>query len=204
MYLNDGGNPAAGVNSFPGERALSYQSLDSVTVFDAVPIAEFANVAVDVRFSLSDTAYEFNDYMQFAVYSEREGEDPLTFRAMLDEFTTNDIHSLSLTLPSTWTKARLELTSSTNSSSGSERFNLHGISFVAHDLATRMEVAADYDVDGTLDPDDLYKLDAIIARQLNLAPFDLDSNARVDTEDRLVWIEQCPCFSLASTRTAWR
>jgi hypothetical protein len=57
-------------------------------------------------------------------------------------------------------------------------------------METRNELTGDFAVDRELNPDDLRKLDAVIARQINQTPFDLDGSGEVDQQDRLYWIEE--------------
>ena len=189
-YLNSGRVPGAGVNSFTGDRALSFQSVDSETIFDSISIADFATAEVDVDFSLSATAFEDNDYIQVLVKGDRADADLVTVTASLSDYTTLDVHRLSVGIPTAWTDVTIQIRTKTDSSTGAERLNLLAVNVVAHGMESASELPGDYAVDRELNPDDLRKLDAVIARQINKVPFDLDRSGQVDKQDRLYWIEK--------------
>jgi hypothetical protein len=189
LQLNDGNFAGAGVNDFTGLRALSFQSVDSETTFDPVPIADFATTEVDVYFSISDTGYE-RDYIEISVTGDRADEAPIVFSDLLLGYAPIETHRLTVSVPTTWTDVTIQVRTSTNSSSGAERLNLHRVDVVGHSMETRNELTGDFAVDRELNPDDLRKLDAVIARQINQTPFDLDGSGEVDQQDRLYWIEE--------------
>ena len=189
--FNNGNQPAAGVNDIPGERALSFQSLDTTTTFDTVSVLEYANTAVDVRFSILDTAYEGDDYVELTLRSSDGAQEPLSDEISLGGIAAGveNVHRLSVDVPSHWTDVTIEVKTRTNSSSGAERVNLLGVNVVGLEYLARMEMPGDFVTDGLLDPNDLRKLDVALSRGSSLDAFDLDGNQRVDAADRLYWIE---------------
>lgn len=189
--LNNGASPEAGVNALLGQRVLTFQSLDTSTIFDTVSIAEFANTAVDLEFSLSQTGYEFDDFVELVISTSDGLHQPISVFSSLSTYSQSptDIARLSLHVPSSWPDVTVEVLTHTDSSSGAERINLHSLDIVGYKYAQRMELPGDYTVDGQLGVDDLRKFDAILARELDLPEFDLDGSGTLDADDRIYWIE---------------
>lgn len=188
--FNRGQFPAGGVIELLGERVLAFQSLDTSTVFDRVPIADFANVAVDLSFTVSETSFE-DDIVELILHSEDAAQQSIS--TLVDLYSFNDlepaVHELTLHVPSSWTEVSAEVRTTTNSSSAAEVVYLHSLDIVGYKYSARMERAGDFTVDGELSVDDLYKFDAILQQSNVVAEFDLDHSGRVDEGDRLFWIE---------------
>ena len=190
LFPNAGNNARAGVNDFPGERVLSFQSFNSETTFDSVEIAEFATTAVDLFFSVSDTGFESSDFLEIVISDAQGRDEPIHLWEGLADFDARQLNSLSLPVPTHWSDVAVQINTKTDSSSGAERINLHALNIVGLPMEIRMEQPGDFAVDGVLDLADLSKLDVVIDRKIQNPAFDLDQNGRVEDADRIFWVEQ--------------
>jgi hypothetical protein len=119
-----------------GVKVLSHSSVAATTTFDAVDLSGRKDVRATVVLRVWDTGYEEEDFIKVEATSgaERAVLVNLSGTSGLADIPKGEYVSFWAGIPKSWSSAALVVTSSSNSGSGSERFDVRSIELV--DLAT--------------------------------------------------------------------
>jgi len=129
-----GSDPYVGVvehKSTSKPRLLRYRSVEAETVFDTVDLQGLQNVRVAVVVRESSTGYENEDYLNIYVTNGSDRIDLINASGDgLDSLPQDEHLTVQAMVPDTWQQAALVVSSHSNSSSGSEIFDLFYVEFV--------------------------------------------------------------------------
>ncbi|MEX2185309.1 MAG: hypothetical protein WD875_00885 [Pirellulales bacterium] len=129
-----GQNPLAGVIlNGPSRRVFSHRSVNASTSFDFVDVSQLDSVRLSIDIQPQCTGYERGDLLHVYVTNGTESIDVL--RAAGTEFSGDAIELLDCeymtryltAIPDEWTQLSLRITTSTNSSTGAERFDFDNV-----------------------------------------------------------------------------
>jgi hypothetical protein len=164
-----GQNPLAAVaesTTSPTSPIFSHRSVDAVTTFDTVNLAAYDDVSVSLIARVRDTVYEEGDRLRIYVTNGADEIDLLNETGpALDALIDLGYQTYFANLPDDWSQASLIMSSFSNSSAGSERFDLDNILFQGV-LASLPDLAGDIDGDRDVDRADL----ALFVQHLGTSP----------------------------------
>ncbi len=140
-----GDNPIARVvstGSTSSSPVFAHRSVDATTIFDPVDLSKRDEVLAKVYLQARSTGYEEEDGLAVAVTNGRDeiGVVRLAGGATLSQEAGTGYATYAALLPSDWQVGRLDVWSTTNSGSGSERIDFDRIGFCDH--ATETVIAA--------------------------------------------------------------
>ena len=127
-----GVNPLSGVTVIGGggTRAFSHRSIDATTTFHDVNLANYDEVVLSLRIQVANTNYEAGDFVRASITNGTETIDVATFEGpLIDDLAGDGFLDYRMAIPGDWTQATLVISSSTDSSQGSERFDFDSIEF---------------------------------------------------------------------------
>lgn len=129
-----GVNPLVGVAVAGTERVLSHQSVNAATTLAAVDLRRWSGVGVSLDLQVSNTGFEVGDFVR--VYATNGREEIDLFNQIgtattdgLDNLAGRGFTTFSAAIPNSWTQATLVATSSSNSSTGAERYDFDNLFF---------------------------------------------------------------------------
>jgi hypothetical protein len=130
-----GVNPLVGVATVGTERVLSHQSVNATTTLGTVDLRRWKGVGVSVDLQVSNTGFEVGDFVR--VYATNGSQDIDLFNQTgtattdgLDNLAGRGFTTFSAALPASWTQATLVASSSSNSSTGAERYDFDNFYFL--------------------------------------------------------------------------
>lgn len=129
-----GANPLVGVAAAGSRRLLTHRSARATTTFDDVELQDWTNVEVSMELAVANTTYEVGDFLSIYVTN---GNQLITLYDQaaaagadgLDDLAGEGFVPLMAAIPPEWTTLRLIIDSSSNSSTGAERFDFDDIVF---------------------------------------------------------------------------
>ncbi len=183
-----GVNPAIAVtntSTTPTSPVLFHRSVEGQTVFDTVSLANITDAIVSLDMQIRDTSYEPGDFVRVFATNGSEEVD-------LIDFDNNDIDSVkgagyllyAAELPDAWTEAILVISSFSNSSQGSERYDFDNIQFIGIP-APPPPIDGDADGNGFVDDDDIaiWSLNFGMQDNATRSDGDMDGDGDVDGFD---------------------
>lgn len=131
-----GAAPLAGVGEGAGPhrpRFFAYRSVAAATTFREVDLRGWEAVFVRVTLRIRATSYESADKLEIYAANGGERRDLVNVRGNtgLNGFAHDVYFSLQAEIPDAWDAARLVIASSTDSSDGSERFDICRVEFLS-------------------------------------------------------------------------
>lgn len=125
-------NPLVGKIALDGGGfALTHRSINATTTFDTLDLANYDDVTVFARVHVANTNYEASDLLR--IYATNGSETVDLLNAVGTTALTNLAGDAFLTfgaaIPNSWTQTWLVMTSSSNSTQGSEHYDIDGIEF---------------------------------------------------------------------------
>ena len=129
-----GVNPLAGVAVGPAgsdPRVLTHRSINATTTFDAVDLEDFDDAFVSLRVQVANTGYEAADFVRLYVTNNIDTIELLNLSGGtgLNDLAGDGFLDYRAFIPNDWTQASLVITSSSNSSTGAERYDFDSIRF---------------------------------------------------------------------------
>lgn len=135
-----GQSPLAGVvttTSTPTSPIFTHRSLAATTRFGSVDLSEREEVVVALDLQARDTGYEEEDSLEVFVESGAQRRTLVRHGCpgSIDQIAGGGYQTYAAVLPAEWAEASLVVSSSSNSSQGSERFDFDSVSFSCATLA---------------------------------------------------------------------
>jgi hypothetical protein len=130
-----GQNPFTGVSAIEGGRVLAHQSLAATTTFDIVDLQTWTDAYVQFDLLPSCTMYEPGDFVRVLVTNGSDVIDLVDAQGNnfsddpIETHACRDFKRFSIAIPNNWMQASLVFTSSSNSSTGAERYELANVRF---------------------------------------------------------------------------
>jgi hypothetical protein len=131
-----GANPLLAVNTTndPDAPVLIHRSVNAETTFDPIYLTGWQDVSVSMRLRLDFTGYEAGDFVRAYVTNGADtiyllnetATDPFDF---MDQLSRVGFNFLFADIPADWDQATLVIQSSSNSSTGAERYEFDSIRF---------------------------------------------------------------------------
>jgi len=117
-------------------RSLVQRSLQTTTSFDSVDLSRETGVWATVVFRVRDTGYESSDYLRIYATNGEDRVDLINVNGDtgLDSFADDDYASVRTRLPDEWEEAQLVIEGSTNSSAGSEGYDIRLVELTSEDI----------------------------------------------------------------------
>jgi probable HAF family extracellular repeat protein len=112
-------------------RVLTHRSINATTTFDAVDLANFDDAFMSLRMRVADTTYEAGDRVRIYVTNDIDTIDLVNLSGAtgLNDLAGDGFLRFWAAIPNDWTQVALLITSSSNSTQASERFDFDTIEF---------------------------------------------------------------------------
>ena len=189
-FANTGTSPHVGViedDDASLGRLFQHRSVSATTIFDAIDVRAFESIELDATMIIAETGYEAGDFVRLVATN---GEDRISVfelygDAVIGERLNNAYGTNMYTaeIPDDWSHVTLIFSSFSNSSQGSEYYQLDLLEF------SGIRLLSDFDQNDLLDIDDINRLSVAIREQDPDKRFDLNYDGELDVQDLHTLVE---------------